>query len=96
MPQVRSGDDRYLRLGVRQATQNGGEQVTPFNADNQRGRVLRLLRAWPRCGTDFLDVFIPRYGARIWELKREGYQITKRLCDQHRHNSRQYLYELVS
>ena len=72
--------------------------MTPYDADNQRGRILRVLRWAPQCGARFLEMHIPRYSARIWELRREGYQITRRRCDvsHHAHYSRQYLYELVS
>lgn len=70
--------------------------MTTFTSDNQRGVILRCLRFRPRCGTEFLSMFIPRYSARIWELNQEGYEITKKQCKRHSHRSRQYLYELVS
>ena len=43
------------------------------------------------CGTEFLDMHIPRYSARIHELKADGYTITTRRCDitTHRHLSGQ-------
>jgi hypothetical protein len=61
----------------------------------QRDRVLRALRMGPVCGTDFLSWHIPRYAARILELRREGHVITTRRCQHHAHDSRQTVYELI-
>ena len=70
--------------------------MTDHDAKTQRGRVLRWLRVEPLCGTDFLVSGIPRYSARIYELRKEGYRIEKKQCDVHPyHRSRQYLYELI-
>lgn len=59
----------------------------------QRQRVLAALRDGPTCGTEFLDMHIPRYGARIMEL-RETLTITNELCRKHQHYSRQTVYRL--
>jgi hypothetical protein len=48
-----------------------------------------LARGWV-CGTEFLDERMPRYGARIFELRRRGCLIVSRTCGnpQHRHVSK--------
>lgn len=63
---------------------------------NQRERTLTMLKAGPVCGRDFLDAYIARFGARIEELRKEGYVITTRPCKVlwHGHRSRQFVYEL--
>lgn len=60
----------------------------------QREHVLAALRMGPVCGTAFLQMFIPRYSARINELRHDGFAITKRACQMHDHASLQYVYEL--
>ncbi len=71
-------------------------QTTEHDTKTQRDYVLRWLRVEPQCGTEFLNLGIPRYSARIYELRREGHQIIRRTCDVHYyHRSRQYVYELV-
>jgi hypothetical protein len=62
---------------------------------NQRDRVLGALKMGPVCGTTFLASYIPRYAARILELRKEGYQIITRPCQLHAHDSRQTVYELI-
>ena len=64
---------------------------------NQRERVLTMLKAGPVCGTDFLRQFIPRYSARIYELRQLGLTVTERPCrfSHHDHESRQTVYELA-
>ena len=47
------------------------------------------------CGTDFLRAYVPRYGARIHELRREGWVIVKSKCDRHVHESVQWVFEVV-
>jgi hypothetical protein len=49
----------------------------------------------PVCGTVMLRWYIPRYAARIHELRAEGYEITSRTCKLHIHESPQTVYELV-
>ena len=63
--------------------------------ESQRDRILAALKLEPRCGTDFLRWYIGRYGARIQELRDEGYEIVKRPCKLHQHDTRQFVYELV-
>ncbi|MEE9149965.1 MAG: helix-turn-helix domain-containing protein [Candidatus Tectomicrobia bacterium] len=60
----------------------------------QRQRVLAALRDGPRCGTEFLEMHIPRYGGRILELRKSGHTITNELCRKHQHYSRQTVYRL--
>lgn len=65
----------------------------------QRERVLAMLRgAGTRgiCGVEFLEARLPRFPARIYELRDGGLRITRRRCDLdgHRHGSTQYVYEL--
>lgn len=61
----------------------------------QRQRVLAALRDGPTCGTEFLEMHIPRYGGRILELRKSGHAITNELCRKHSHYSRQTVYRLV-
>ena len=60
----------------------------------QRDRVLAQLRDGPTCGTEFLEMHIPRYGGRILELRQAGYNITNESCWKHQHFSRQTVYRL--
>lgn len=62
---------------------------------SQRDRVLLMLKAGPVCGTDFLRAYIPRYSARILELRQQGHVIIDRPCRFHDHESRQTIYELA-
>ena len=59
--------------------------------------VKAMLEAGPACGTDFLQERIPRYGARVWDLRRAGYVIETRPCSRpdHRHRTRQIEHVLV-
>jgi len=63
---------------------------------NQRERVLGWLMQGPVCGTTLLAEMIPRYAARISELRRDGHVIGTRRCSnqQHHHQSRQVEYVL--
>ena len=63
--------------------------ITQFT---QKEQVLAMLRNGPVCGTRFLARRIPRYPARIFELKQDGHLISKRRCgdEQHRHASAQF------
>ncbi len=71
--------------------------MTEHDPKTQRDHVLRWLMVEPICGTDFLFSGIPRYSARIYELRKKGHQIVRRTCDIHRHHrSRQYVYELIT
>lgn len=56
-----------------------------------------MLRAGPVCGTDFLRAYIPRFGARIYELRQLGFVVVERPCrmGHHDHESRQTVYELA-
>lgn len=63
---------------------------------NQRDKVLSMLLVGPVCSTDFLRAFIPRAGARIYELRQAGYMIGTRPCQfsHHDHDTHQIVYEL--
>lgn len=63
---------------------------------NQKERVLMMLKQGPVCGTDFLRVYVPRYSARILELRQQGYAINTRPCKNqfHQHESAQTVFEL--
>ena len=63
----------------------------------QMETVLTMLRARGAngvCGTDFLDMRIPRYSSRLSELRSEGYHVGRRKCanpfHSHRGGSVQY------
>jgi len=62
---------------------------------SQKQRILDALKLEPRCGTTFLDWHMPRYSARVYELRAEGHDIITRPCQLHRHDSPQMVYELV-
>lgn len=66
---------------------------------DQRDRVAAMLTTSRGgvCGTTFLRNQIPRYGARLAELRRDGWVIDRRLCDKstHYHESRQWVYDVV-
>ena len=57
-----------------------------------------MLMDGPVCGTEFLDEHIPRYAARISELRATGVPIETRPCrgSHHHHITRQVQYVLVS
>jgi hypothetical protein len=65
---------------------------------SQHDRVLFLLRRGWVCGTEFLDERIPRYGARLFSLRRKGFVIVRRPCANptHRHQSRQDEWRLIA
>jgi hypothetical protein len=60
----------------------------------QRDRVLSMLRDGPVCGTELLRAHIPRYAARAWELRQEGFDIRSRRCQFHIHITPQTEYVL--
>lgn len=63
----------------------------------QGDRVLDMLRGSEIgvCGVEFLDARIPRFGGRIFDLRRAGHVIENRRCTSHRHQSRQIRYILI-
>lgn len=65
-------------------------------SQSQVETILDLLRQGPVCGTTFLSMFIPRYAARIYDLRLAGYTITTRRCQDvwHDHKTAQIVYEL--
>jgi hypothetical protein len=70
-----------------------------LDARTQNQRVLDALRQWPAgvCGTQFLEMHIPRYAARVGELRDDGHTIDNVACPHgwHRHNSRIATYQLT-
>ena len=62
----------------------------------QQEDVLLYLQEEPTCGTSFLNWHIPRYAARIHELRGKGHQITSERCqiEYHHHLSAQTVYTL--
>ena len=46
-------------------------------------RILGMLRRGDVCGDTLLELHMPRYAARVHELKADGYQIISRRCKQH-------------
>ena len=63
--------------------------------DTQRDRVLRMLQTgnWVSV-RDFLLAGISRFGARVFELRRAGYEIVSR--EEHKGRARHVYYRLVS
>ncbi len=66
---------------------------------SQKETILGLLRYYSAgvCGTVFLEAHIPRYAARINELRNEGYTINSIPCPHHYHTHRANIatYQLV-
>lgn len=59
-------------------------------------QVLRLMQKNSgACGRDFTDEGIGRYGARISDLRADGYVIQRELCTRHAHNHRMWLYRVT-
>ena len=63
---------------------------------SQKDTILRRLLEAPVCGTRLLELRIPRYAARIAELRAEGMNIVTRRCENpnHFHKSKQIEYVL--
>jgi len=56
------------------------------NAQSQMGRILRTLENnWWTCGSTFQRMYLPTYAQRISELKKLGYNIMARPCDDKSH-----------
>lgn len=64
---------------------------------SQQQDILHALKYWETmCGTEFLDMHIPRYAARIHELRNKGYWISSERCKEHNyHKTAQTLYRLI-
>lgn len=66
---------------------------------SQKATVQQLLETCPDgvCGTRFLELHIPRYSARINELRKDGYTISRRTCTNpyHQHRGTQYVWFLA-
>lgn len=66
---------------------------------SQADRVLRMLEESELgvCAVDFLEAYIPRFSARLKEIRDTGRVIEKRKCfsTSHRHRTRQVRYVLM-
>jgi len=62
----------------------------------QREQILTALKSGPVCGTTLLALRMPRYAARVAELRNDGYPIRTRRCQNkyHQHTTTQYEYVL--
>jgi hypothetical protein len=49
----------------------------------QKETILELLRKRDVCGDELLEMHMPRYAGRIYELRADGYEILSRKCKQH-------------
>ena len=67
--------------------------------ESQADRVLQMLRDSEMgvCAVEFLQARIPRFGGRIFDLRRAGHVIEKRKCfaTSHQHQTRQVRYVLI-
>jgi len=61
----------------------------------QQDQVRRMLEAGWTCGTEFLDERLPRYAARIHELRADGVLVERRACERHSHRSGQFEWRAV-
>jgi hypothetical protein len=63
---------------------------------SQVDRILAMLRQGPVCGTTFLEAYMPRYAARIYDLRAAGHVIKTSRCQNlyHDHDTAQIVYEL--
>jgi len=56
------------------------------NAQSQMGRILITLENnWWTCGSTFQRMYLPTYAQRISDLKKLGYNIIARPCDDKSH-----------
>ena len=72
------------------------------NRQKRRGppqvdKVKSMLSGGWVCGVSFLETHLPRYSPRIHELRREGFQIDRRICQHpwHDHWTVQYQWRIV-
>ena len=65
---------------------------------SQTDKVLAMLRDAKMgvCATDFNRAYIPRFGARLKELRDAGHLIEKRKCFSHNHHTHQVRYVLIA
>jgi len=64
---------------------------------SQSDTVLWMLRRGWTCGSEFRDdAHIPRYSARLTELRASGWGLDRRKCTRHRHKTVQYEWRVVS
>lgn len=74
-------------------------QLALFDKTTQADRVLQMLRDSEIgvCAVEFLQERIPRFGGRIFDLRRAGHVIENRRCHatSHRHQTKQVRYVLM-
>lgn len=60
--------------------------------------ILRQLERGPVCATTLLEDHMPRYAARILDLRQEGNRIVTERCNRmgHEHQTRQVQYRLIT
>jgi hypothetical protein len=61
---------------------------------SQKSKILGMLELGPVCGTRFLSEYMPRYAARIHDLRSDGHTITTEPCRLHDHSTPQVVYRL--
>ncbi len=68
--------------------------------ETQADRVLQMLRESELgvCGTEFTNAYVPRYSARLKELRDAGHRIENRKCHalSHHHRTKQTRYVLIA
>lgn len=87
------------RLSQTVATRSTSPKDTRPRRQTQTDLVLRLLMENDAvCGSEFYRRYLPRFGARIWELRRAGYVIYRSKCvdPTHLHRNRAFAYELAA
>ena len=82
-------------------TQQLGLFDTPRTAkETQCDKVLKMLRDSEMgvCAVEFLQARIPRFGGRLFDLRRAGHEIENRKCfaTSHRHQTKQVRYVLLA
>ena len=67
--------------------------------ETQADRVLQMLRSAEMgvCANEFLNARIPRFSARLHDLRKQGHIIENRKCflTSHRHQTKQVRYVLI-
>ncbi len=67
--------------------------------ETQADKVLQMLRDSEMgvCANEFIQAHVPRFSARLLELRKAGHEIENRKCflPSHRHQTRQYRYVLL-
>lgn len=97
-----TGPTRKPRPGEGRGSQQSLDGDAPIVAEPKRKTTqlervaMMLFEADEVCGSEFYNRYIPRFSVAIHKLRRAGYIITKRPCDQHYHEGTGWLYRLES